>query len=69
VEQVRSGTAGAVVLIVGHSNTVPEMIAAFDVPNPIGPIDEREFDNLFVVSVPPLGQASVLRLKYGKPST
>jgi len=66
--EVSSGAAGTVVLIAGHSNTVPEMIAAFGVSAAVAPIGDREFDNLFVVSVAGPGQASVVHLKYGKPS-
>ena len=49
------------VLIVGHSNTVPEIIKALGVAEPIS-IAETEFDNLFIVlrSATP----SLLRLHY-----
>ena len=53
-------------MIAGHSNTIPEMIEAFGVPAAPA-IGEREFDNLFVVSVVG-GEAALLRLKYGKQS-
>ena len=63
--QVLAGELGAVVLVVGHSNTVPEMIAALGVPAP-PTIGEREFDNLFVVTVADSGEASLLALRYGE---
>src|SRR3954454_6091824 len=66
--EVLSGPAGAVVLIAGHANTVPQMIAALGVPPPMLTIGDREFDNLFVVSVTGLGRASPVRLKYGNRS-
>jgi broad specificity phosphatase PhoE len=49
------------VLVVGHSNTVPEVIKALGVPTPVTIADD-EFDSLFLVtrSTPP----SVLRLHY-----
>ena len=50
-------------LIVGHSNTVPELIkriSGMKVP----PIADDEFDDIYVVSVPTLGKASLLRLEY-----
>jgi phosphohistidine phosphatase SixA len=62
--EVLSGAAGAVVLIAGHSNTVPEMIAALGVPPPRPTIGEREFDNLFVVAVAGSGQAGLISLKF-----
>lgn len=64
-EQVRSGELGEVVMIAGHSNTVPEMIHALGVPSAPA-IGEREFDNLFVVTVVVAdGTAALVRLRYG----
>jgi phosphohistidine phosphatase SixA len=65
--EVLSGTAGAVALIAGHSNTVPETITALGVLPPAPVINAREFDNLFVVTVNEEGQAGLVSLKYGKP--
>ena len=66
-QQVAAGALGSVVVIAGHSNTIPEMIEALDVPAPTPAIGEHEFDNLFVVTVVG-GEAALLRLKYGKQS-
>jgi phosphohistidine phosphatase SixA len=54
---------GESALIVGHSNTVPEVIRALggDVVPAIG---ENEFDDLFVVTVYAKGKARVTHLKY-----
>ena len=57
--------AGQTVLVVGHSDTVPEIIAALGGPS-MPELGEFEFDNLFVVTVYTPGKASVVRLKYGK---
>jgi broad specificity phosphatase PhoE len=65
--QVRAGELGAVIMVVGHSNTVPEMIAALGVVTP-PIIGEREFDNLFLVTVAGNGEMPLLALKYGKAS-
>ena len=46
---MRAGSFGDVVVIAGHSNTIPEMTDALGVPAPPPTIGEREFDNLFVV--------------------
>ncbi len=55
-----------VILIAGHSNTVPEIIAAFGAPFAEPEISGH--DNLFVVTVVEPGKANVVRLKYGNPS-
>ena len=59
-DQIRSGSLGEVVLVVGHSNTVPPLVG--ELGGTPGPIGEREFDNLFVVAV----DAGGVRLKYGE---
>jgi phosphohistidine phosphatase SixA len=56
--------SGESVLLVGHSNSVPDvikMIGGDTVPT----IDERQFNNLFIVTVYGKGKAKVVHLKYG----
>jgi phosphohistidine phosphatase SixA len=55
---------GSRALIVGHSNTVPEIVAALARAEKVPPMGDEEFDTLYVVTVPTIGKASVLRLKY-----
>lgn len=58
--------AGEVILVSGHSNTVPEIVAALGAPEPPS-IDDAEYDNLFIVSIGPDGQTTtVLRLRFGE---
>lgn len=55
---------GGVVVVAGHSNTVPGIVAALGAPEP-HPIDESQYDNLFVVIVPPNGDfATAVHLKF-----
>ncbi len=61
VHAIRMRQSG-VVVAVGHSNTVPSIIAALGGP-PVQ-IGETEFDNLFVVSIANR-EVSVVRLRYG----
>lgn len=66
VKQVRSQNAGQVIFIVGHNNSVPEIIAALGGPQlPI--IPEAEFDNLYILSIQNDGSARLLKMKYGSP--
>jgi phosphohistidine phosphatase SixA len=55
---------GGLALIVGHSNTVPRLVAALSEANDVPAIDDQEFDTMYVVTVPTIGKASVLRMKY-----
>ena len=50
------------VLVVGHSNTIPDIIKALGVSDSIA-IDDNDYDNLFVVSLG-TGSATLLRLHY-----
>jgi phosphohistidine phosphatase SixA len=59
VAQLKAATGN--VLVVGHSNTVPEIIKAVGVSTPIT-IGDTEFDNLFVVI--PGSPARLVRLHY-----
>jgi phosphohistidine phosphatase SixA len=68
VQQILAGQFGEVVLVAGHSNTVPNLIRALGAA-PAPTIGEREFDNLFVVTAPRPGEASLVHLRYGKNST
>ena len=65
--QLGSGVLGKVVLVVGHSNTVPLLIQALGGPTSPA-ILPSQFDNLFIVAVTGPGQAKMVQLKYGKPT-
>jgi phosphohistidine phosphatase SixA len=56
--------AGEGVLIVGHSNTLSEIIKRLG-GDVMPSVDDKEFDDLFVVTIYAKGKAKVLRLKYG----
>ncbi len=58
---------GQTVLVVGHSNTVPAIVAALGAAQPAA-ICDAEYDNLYVVTVPPSGAATVVRARYGAAS-
>jgi broad specificity phosphatase PhoE len=63
--------AGQVILIIGHSNTVPEIVEALGGKRPAAIDDATEFDRVFVVIVPKSGGAKVIKTRYGqrKPET
>jgi broad specificity phosphatase PhoE len=59
--------AGHTVLVVGHSNTIPAIIAALGGPQPPAICDEQ-YDDLFVLTVPAAGPARLIAAKYGERS-
>jgi phosphohistidine phosphatase SixA len=65
VEAVRSQPADAVVVVVGHSNTVGPIVEALGGP-PTSPIATDEFDRIYVVSVGASTEVTLLR--YGTPA-
>lgn len=58
--------AGKVVLVVGHSNTVPGIVHALGGPQ-MPDLCDAEFDRMFVV-VPAAEGAAVVKSRYGEPS-
>lgn len=59
LQKLKSASGNA--LVVGHSNTVPETIAALGVRDPVT-IGESDYDNLFIVVRSP--QPQLVRLHY-----
>ncbi|MFN3755235.1 SixA phosphatase family protein [Flavobacterium sp.] len=57
---------GKTVVIVGHSNSVPEILKALTKNTFAVTINESQFDNLFVVTLTDGKQAEVAQMKYGK---
>lgn len=55
--------AGATILVVGHSNTVPQMLNALTASEKFPPFDDTDYDNIFLVTLTRLGNASVTRLQ------
>lgn len=59
--------SGGVVLVVGHSNTVPGIVAALGAAMPDAVCDS-EYDRMEIVSVSPVGKAGVIEARYGTPA-
>lgn len=58
--------AGEGILVVGHSNTVPAIVAALGGPEGLA-ICDNEFTTLFVLTIPASGPVRVVRGTYGAP--
>lgn len=59
--------AGETVLVVGHSNTVPAIVAALGAPQP-REICDNEYDQLFVVIIGDGGPPRLISSRYGAAS-
>jgi broad specificity phosphatase PhoE len=58
VAKIKAGHAADIVLVVGHSNTVPAVLKAFGGPDVT--IGDNEYDNLFII-VPATGAMTRIR--------
>jgi broad specificity phosphatase PhoE len=65
VNRIKSDHKGEVVLVVGHSDTVPAIIQGLGISSPPA-IGGNEFDNLFIVHRHKYGSVKLTHLKYGK---
>lgn len=65
--KIRAEHAGGVVVVVSHSNTIPEVIRALGVDN-APEIPESDYDNLFVVTFSDGCAPRLLSLRYGRES-
>ncbi len=63
VAALRKSHPSGVVLIVGHANTIPDLLKALGCAETITLADD-EYDNLFVVVPKPDGTATLVRLRY-----
>jgi phosphohistidine phosphatase SixA len=63
VAKIKSTAKGGV-LVVGHSNTVPEILKALGVPEPVV-LGEGDFGDLFVVTLHPDGAAAMEHRRFG----
>jgi broad specificity phosphatase PhoE len=64
VHRVLKENSGKRVMIVGHVNTVPEIVALLSGRSDIPKIDEHDFGTMYVVTVPRIGHANLVRLNY-----
>jgi len=65
--EILTRSAGKGVLVVGHSNTVPDIVAALS-GTTVAPITDPEYDHLFVVVIPASGSPRLMQLRFGHPT-
>jgi broad specificity phosphatase PhoE len=67
MEHIVSAHKGKIILVVGHSNTLPALIGNMGASKKVPKIDENEYDNIYIVSIPWFGKTKTIRLRYGEP--
>ena len=56
---------GKIILVVGHSDTLPTLIADLGASKKVPPIAEFEYDNIYLISIPWFGKTKTIRLRFG----
>lgn len=69
LETILRNHKGKIILVVGHSNTLPTLIADLGASKKVPPIAEDEYDNIYVISIPWFGKTKTIRLRFGDPYT
>jgi phosphohistidine phosphatase SixA len=64
VQRVLRDHSGGRVLIIGHLDTVPEIVSILAGRGDVPKIDEQDFGVMYIVTVPRIGHANLLRLIY-----
>jgi phosphohistidine phosphatase SixA len=64
--EILTKSAGKGVLVVGHSNTVPDIVKALSGIT-VPAIADPEYDHIFVVVVPTSGSPRLMQLGFGQP--
>jgi 2,3-bisphosphoglycerate-dependent phosphoglycerate mutase len=67
MEHILKEHKGKIILVVGHSNTVPKLMYDMGASKKVPEIHENEYDNIYIVSVPWFGKTKTIRLRYGEP--
>ncbi len=67
LETILKQHKGKIILVVGHSNTVPVLIANLGASKKVPVIEEDEYDNIYVISIPWFGKTKTIRLRFGEP--
>ncbi len=69
LETILKTHKGKIILVVGHSDTLPTLIADLGASKKVPPIAENEYDNIYIISIPWFGKTKTIRLRYGDPYT
>ncbi len=66
LEDILTDYKGKIILVVGHSNTLPQLIANLGASKNVPPIADAEYDNIYIISIPWFGKTKTIRLRFGQ---
>ena len=67
LEAILDNHKGKIIVVIGHGNTLPVLIANLGASKNVPPIALGEFDNIYIVSIPWFGKTKTIRLRFGEP--
>ena len=67
LETILKRHKGKIILVVGHSNTIPQLIANLGAHKGVPDIARDEYDN--ISAIPWFGKTKTIRMRYGQPYT
>ena len=67
LEEILKSHKGKIILVVGHSNTVPQLIYNLGASKKVPAIADGEYDNIYIISIPWFGKTKTIRLRFGDP--
>jgi len=65
-ELVKTSHSGHKVLIVGHSNTILELLEAFGAQRPLAALVDDDYDLFFELTIDSKGKVDLITMRYGK---
>lgn len=67
LEEILREHKGEIILVAGHSNTVPAMIRDIGGHQNVPDIAEDEYDNIYILAIPWFGKTKTIRMRFGEP--
>ena len=67
LNEIQDNYKGKIVLVVGHIDTLPGLMAELGASKKVPMIADNEYDNIYIVSIPWFGKTKTIRLRYGEP--
>lgn len=64
--EILTRSVGKAVLVVGHSNTVPDIVRSLS-GRSVPALADADYDRIFIVVIPPSGSPRLMQTRFGRP--